>query len=317
MRDRVGIVGNCCTAICRLPGQPSLFAILTCAFFSAGLRRIMECVRSSKVVRSWSAVILAPVSQSADAHVCLWFAVAQQCLPYVCVGLPRVLAYHDECSRCGTRCVQGQGVPNFVHHREGGAGNQPDRSLAPLVVCTCVSRRGCRFGAAGDGEAAQKKFKEGEELAVRALKRGPEVEQSYTLAVLLTKKVGETLPLKLRIADLFKVNSWAMKAAELDEGGAMAQHPIGVPYFDVTDFSSIQRKATTAYQEKNLTCSSRTISTTLGGDTYVHMRRNDEANKWCHYMLDRTLVTAKKQQVHDVVKMKYNEMRWGLLLQSL
>ena len=77
VRGQLGMVANCCTAIRRLLGQPSLFAVLTGAFCSVGLHRIKECVRSGKVVRSWSAVILAPVSQSGCAHVCLQFAIAQ------------------------------------------------------------------------------------------------------------------------------------------------------------------------------------------------------------------------------------------------
>ena len=77
VRGGFGIVVNCCTALRRLPGQPSLFAVLTGAFCSVGLHRIKECVRSGNVVRSWSAVILAPVSQSGCAQVCPWFAVAQ------------------------------------------------------------------------------------------------------------------------------------------------------------------------------------------------------------------------------------------------
>ena len=113
-------------------------------FFSAGLCRVKDCVRLGKVVR-WSAVISAPVFQAACAHVCLRFAVVQQCLPSVSVSLPRVLAHNGECSRCGTRCAQGQGVPNLVHHRGGGAGNKADRFLALLVVRTCVSRRRGRF----------------------------------------------------------------------------------------------------------------------------------------------------------------------------
>ena len=77
------------------------------------------------------------------------------------------------------------------------------------------------LAASGDGEAAQEKFKYGQELAVRTMQRGPEVAQSYTLAVLLTK-VGEALPLKHTIAELVKVRSWAMKAAELHEADARA-----------------------------------------------------------------------------------------------
>ena len=47
----------------------------------------------------------------------------------------------------------------------------------------------------------------------------------------------------------------------------------------------------------------------LLGVMYVHIRRNDEAKKWYHHMLDRTVVTAKEQQLHDVVKKNYNKMR--------
>ena len=35
---------------------------------------------------------------------------------------------------------------------------------------------------------------------------------------------------------------------------------------------------------------------------YVHIRRNDEAKKWYQDMLNRTVVTAKEQQLHAVVK---------------
>ena len=78
---------------------------------------------------------------------------------------------------------------------------------------------GADLAASGDGEAAQEKFKDGQELAVRTIQRGPEVAQSYTLAVLLTK-VGEALPLKHIIAELVKVRSWAKKAAVRDEPDA-------------------------------------------------------------------------------------------------
>ena len=149
------------------------------------------------VVQSWSAVILAHFSQAACAHVCLQLAVVQQWLPSVCVGLPHVLAYHGERPRRGTRCAQGQGRPNLVFYREKGTGVQPDRSSVPPVVRTCVSRRWCR--CAFSHEAAHEKFREVLDLAVRAMQLGPEVAQSCTLAVILTKRVEEAVPLEHRI----------------------------------------------------------------------------------------------------------------------
>ena len=55
----------------------------------------------------------------------------------------------------------------------------------------CVTTSGPILAASGNGEAALKKFKEGLDLAARDMKGGPEVAQSYTCTVLLTKKVGE------------------------------------------------------------------------------------------------------------------------------
>ena len=218
-----------------------MFAVLTGVFINTGLRRVKKCDRLGKMVQSWSAVILAHFSQAACAHVCSQLAVVQQCLPSVCVGLARVLAYHGQCTRCGRKCAQGQEGPNLLYYREGRADDQPDRSSAPLVVRTCVSQRRCRSDVSGNGEAAQEKFKEGLDLAVRAMQLGPKEAQSYTWAVIFTKRVEEALPLKDRIKDLFKVNSRGMKAAELDNSDAMAQHLIEAQYFDVANISWIQR----------------------------------------------------------------------------
>ena len=112
-----------------------------------------------------------------------------------------------------------------------------------------------------------------------------------------------------------------MKAVEPDESDAMAPHLIGAWSFDVANFSRVQRKATTAlfgqvlsvtYQEaepylpKSHDLDGR-IEVLLG-DLYVHIGRNDEAKKWNHHMLNRTVVTAKEQRLHGVVKKKCNEM---------
>ena len=118
-----------------------------------------------------------------------------------------------------------------------------------------------------------------------------------------------------------------MKAAELDESDAM--HLIGAWYFDVRNISWIQRKTTillfgqappVTYQEAEpYLFKSHDLDDPLWendvllGVMYVHIRRNDEAKKWCHHMMDRTVVTAKEGQLHDVVKTKYNEMRFCLL----
>ena len=91
------MVANCCTAIRRLPGQPSLLAVLTGAFCSVGLHRIKKCVRSGKVVRSWSAVILAPVSQYGCAHVCLLVCGCSIVSCHLCV-LVCLLCWHTTAS---------------------------------------------------------------------------------------------------------------------------------------------------------------------------------------------------------------------------
>ena len=184
---------------------------------------------------------------------------------------------------------------------------------------------GADLAASGDTAGAQRKFKEGFSLAEMAMEHGPEVPQGYKWAAILTKKVGESLPLKEKIQDTFKIKELALKAAELDDMDATTQHLIGAWYFNVANVSWIERKVagtlfatvpSATYEEAEpYLLRSHELDNTLWendvllGDMYVLIKRTDEAKRWYRHMLDRQVVTPKEQQLHDAVQKKFNKLR--------
>ena len=180
---------------------------------------------------------------------------------------------------------------------------------------------GADLAASGDGEAAQEKVKDGQELAVRTMQRGPEVAQLHFGCAL--DEGGRGLAAEAQHRGTGQGQELGNESRRASRSGrqGIAPHWSAVLrrrqlFVDPAQGDNSTRRTgvvgnvpggRTSLAQVSRSRRHSLVNDALLGDMCVHIGRNDEAKKWHHHMLDRTVVTAKKHQVHDVVKMKHND----------